>query len=58
MLVAIVLLEHLLKSEQAYDARVQHEFKKLGMIILVHEMATLSLTLRMRVATQSSKNLV
>jgi hypothetical protein len=35
---SLVLLEHLLKSEQGYDARVRHVFKKLGVIVLVHEM--------------------
>lgn len=35
---SLMLLQHLLRSEQGYDARVRHVFKKLGVIILVHEM--------------------
>jgi hypothetical protein len=37
-LAILVLLERVIKNEQGHDARVRHEFKKLGMIILVHEM--------------------
>lgn len=35
---SLMLLQHLLRSEQGYDARVRHVFKKLGVIVLVHEM--------------------
>jgi len=35
---SLMLLQHLLRSEQGYDARVHHVFKKLGVIVLVHEM--------------------
>lgn len=35
---SLVLLQHLLSSDQGYDARVRHVFKKLGVIVLVHEM--------------------
>ena len=35
---AIVMLEHLLHSSDGYDARVRHALKRLGVLILVHEM--------------------
>ena len=35
---SLLLLQHLLRSEEGYDARVRHVFKKLGVIVLVHEM--------------------
>ena len=35
---SLLLLQHLLRSSQGYDARVRHVLKKLGTIIFVHEM--------------------
>lgn len=36
--VSLLLLQHLLKSEAGYDARVRYAFKKLTVVVLVHEM--------------------
>lgn len=35
---SLMLLQHLLRSQEGYDARVRHVFKKIGVIVLVHEM--------------------
>ena len=35
---AMLLLEHLLRSARGYDARIRHIYKKLGVIVLVFEM--------------------
>jgi len=36
--VSLLLLQHLLTSEVGYDARIRHVLKKLGVIVLVHDM--------------------
>lgn len=35
---SLILLQHLLRNAEGYDARIRHVFKKLGVIIFVHEM--------------------
>jgi Protein of unknown function (DUF726) len=35
---SLLLLQHLLRSAEGYDARIRHVLKKLGTIIFVHEM--------------------
>lgn len=35
---AMLLLQHLLHSEEGYDARIRHVIKTLGVIVLVHDM--------------------
>ena len=36
--VALLLLQHLLTSDVGYDARIRHVVKKLGVVVLVHDM--------------------
>ena len=35
---SLLLLQHLLSSETGYDARIRHLLKKVGVIVLVHDM--------------------
>jgi hypothetical protein len=35
---SLLLLQHLLTSEAGYDARIRHVLKKLGVVVLVHDM--------------------
>lgn len=34
----LLLLQHLLHSKEGYDARIRHVIKKLGIIVLIHDM--------------------
>jgi len=36
--VALLLTNHLLRSSQGYDARIRHALKKLGVVVIVHEL--------------------
>jgi hypothetical protein len=35
---ALCLLQHLLRNEKGYDARIRHAFKKVGVFVLIHDL--------------------